>query len=78
MHHTIVQFTEARRLFRGQPMLTDPRATAFRLSMFADKLDPWQAIFCRDLPQQSRPVSVRQCAALQAIVEELAHEGCRL
>jgi hypothetical protein len=74
----VIQFTEARRRLRGQPMLPHPRATAFRAFMFADRLDPWQFVFCRDLPSQPRPVSIPQCRALQVIVDMLTADGCPL
>jgi hypothetical protein len=76
MNPTVVCIGEAHLKIRGYPhRLSDPRTTAFRCGMYLDRLDPWQAIFIRDLPQQRRPVSVPQCRALQMIVERLAADG---
>ena len=69
-------FHEASLRLRGfPPLLANPRAVAFRCAMHMDRLDPWAAVFVRDLPQQGRPVSIPQCLALQRIVERLAADG---
>ena len=69
---TIINFTaESLRLRGFPPLMADPRSTALQCSMHADRLDPWQAVFVRDLPQQRRPVSVPQQRELQRIVAQL-------
>jgi hypothetical protein len=69
---TIVDFcAESLRLRGFPPLIANPRATALRCTIYMDRLDPWAAVFVRDLPQQRRPVSVPQMRALQAIVAQL-------
>jgi hypothetical protein len=66
---TVINFAAASLEFRGfPPLMADPRATAFRCSTHLDRLDPWAAVFVRDLPQQRRPVSIPQQRELQRIV----------
>jgi hypothetical protein len=69
---SIVSFYgESLRLRGFPPFMANPRATALRCAMWPDKLDLWQAVFVRDLPQQRRPVSVPQHRELQRIVARL-------
>jgi hypothetical protein len=72
MNAAIVRIDEASLRLRGYlHRLSDPRTTAFRCGMHLDRLDPWSAIFVRDLPSQRRAVSIPQHRALQAIVARL-------
>jgi hypothetical protein len=54
------------------------RELAARLDRHRAMLDPWSAVFLRDLPAQRREVSPPQRRALEAITERLRAAGYSL